>query len=160
MSTDRIQKNVHLKKSRARVWQALTNSHEFGSWFGMKLNGPFVANSTLRGTIQPTTVDPEVAKMQKPLEGKAVELFIEQIVPETLFSMRWHPYAIDPKIDYSKEPTTLITFTLQEKEGGILLTVTETGFEQIPISRRNEALKANEGGWSKQMELVEKYLSL
>lgn len=160
MSTDQIQKKVHLKATKTRVWQALTDSHEFGSWFGMKLEGPFIPHSTLRAVIVPTTVDPLVAKMQKPYEGKAVELFIEQIEPEKLFSFRWHPFAIDPKIDYSNEPTTLITFALEEKNDGVLLTVTESGFDNIPISRRTEAHKANESGWSKQMELIEKYLTI
>lgn len=159
MNTDQIQKKAHLKATKARVWQALTNSHEFGSWFGMKLEGPFVPHSTLRGVIVPTTVDSEVAKMQEPYEGKAVELFIEQIESEKLFSFRWHPFAIDPKIDYSNEPTTLVTFTLEEKNDGVLLAVTESGFDNIPISRRAEALKANDGGWSKQMELINKYLT-
>lgn len=159
MNADQIQKKVLLKATKTRVWQALTNSHEFGSWFGMKLDGPFARHSTLRGVIVPTTVDPIVAEMQKPHEGKAVELFIEKIEPEKLFSFRWHPFAIDPKIDYSNEPTTLVTFTLEEKNDGVLLTVTESDFDKIPISRRAEALKANDGGWSKQMELIEKYLT-
>lgn len=160
MSTDQIQKKVHLKASKVRVWRALTDSTQFGSWFGMRLEGSFIPHSKLHGVIVPTTVDPEVAIMQKPYEGKTVELLIEKIEAEKLFSFRWHPFAVDPKIDYSKEPMTLVMFKLEEKNDGVLLTVTESGFDKIPISRRAEALKANEGGWSKQMELIKKYLTI
>ena len=160
MNQDQIQKQVLLKAQKSRAWKAIANSNEFGSWFGMKLDGPFVAHSILRGSIMPTQVDAEVAEMQKPYTGKAVELFIDRIEPETLFSFRWHPFAIDPKMDYSKEPTTLIAFTLEEKGNETLLTITESGFDQIPVSRRAEAMKANDGGWSKQMELIQKYLRL
>jgi uncharacterized protein YndB with AHSA1/START domain len=159
METDRIEKKVLLKSSRARVWRALTDAKEFGSWFGMELDGPFVAGTTLRGRISPTTVDPEVAELQKSHKGKAVELAIDKIDAERLFSFRWHPYAVDPAVDYSKEPTTLVTFTLEEKAEGVLLTIAETGFDKIPLSRRAQALKANDGGWAKQAELVSKYLS-
>jgi uncharacterized protein YndB with AHSA1/START domain len=159
MSTDRIEKKVLLKAPLSRVWRALTDSKEFGSWFGMKLEGPFTAGAKINGIIVPTTVDPEVAQMQKPHEGKRVELWVDRIEPEHFFSLKWHPYAIDPKIDYSKEPMTLITFALEEKEGGVLLTLTESGFDQIPLARRAEAIRANDGGWSKQMELIAKYLS-
>lgn len=158
MSTDQIQKQVLLKASRIHVWRALTDSAQFGSWFGMRFEEPFLAQTRLLGVITPTTVDPEVAEMQKPYEGKIVELFIEQVEPEKFFSFSWHPFAIDSKTDYSKEPTTLVIFTLEEKEDAILLTVTESGFERLPISRRTDALKANEGGWAKQMELIKKYL--
>jgi uncharacterized protein YndB with AHSA1/START domain len=159
MNTDRVEKQILLNAPRSRVWKALTDSKEFGSWFGMKLEGPFRAGETIRGKISGTTVDPEVAKMQKPHEGKVVELFIDRIEPETRFCMKWHPYAIDPKVDYSKEPMTLITFTLEEKENGTLLTITETGFDQIPIHRRAQALKANDGGWAHQTLLIQKYLA-
>jgi uncharacterized protein YndB with AHSA1/START domain len=159
MDTNRIEKKVLLKASRSRVWQALTNSQEFGSWFGMKLDSPFTAGTKIKGAIMPTTVDAEVARMQKPYEGTKVELLIDRIEPEHLFSFKWHPYAVDPKMDYSKEPMTLITFTLEDRDGGVLLTVVESGFDQIPLTRRLEALKSNEGGWAKQMELIEKYLA-
>lgn len=158
MNTDRIEKQIFLKAPRARVWQAITNSAEFGSWFGMKLAGPFEAGKKIRGTISPTTVDEEVARLQKPHEGKAVEMLVHSIEPESRFCLKWHPFAIDPKVDYSKEPMTLITFTLEEQNGGTLLTITESGFDQIPISRRAEAIKANDGGWAHQTKLLEKYL--
>jgi uncharacterized protein YndB with AHSA1/START domain len=125
----------------------------------MRFDGPFVAGAKVRGVIVPTTVDPDTAKAQKPYEGKPVEIVIDRMEPERLFSFRWHPYAIDPKVDYSAEPMTLITFTLEEEDGGVLLTVVESGFDRIPLARRAEAFKSNEGGWAKQMELIEKYLS-
>lgn len=159
MTADRIEKKVHLKAPLSRVWRALTDSKEFGSWFGMKLEGPFSPGAKMRGIIVPTTVDPEVAKMQKPHEGKRVELLVDRIEPEHLFSLKWHPYAIDPKIDYSDEPMTLITFTLKEQDGGVLLTLTESGFDKLPLARRAEAIRANDGGWTKQMELIAKYLA-
>ena len=158
MSTDQLQKKVLLSAPTSRVWRALTDSKEFGSWFGMKLEGAFRAGAVMHGVIMPTTVDSEVAKMQKPYEGKAVEFVIDRIEPESLFSFLWHPFAVDSKIDYSMEPMTLVTFTLKEQKFGVLLTITESGFDRIPSTRRNEALKANESGWSKQLELIEKYL--
>jgi uncharacterized protein YndB with AHSA1/START domain len=159
VTTDRIEKQVLLHAPRARVWRALTNAEEFGSWFGMKLDGPFTPNAVRRGVIVPTTVDAEVAKAQQPYAGAPVEMTIERIEPERLFSFRWHPYAIDRTVDYSKEPTTLITFVLEDAPNGILLKLTESGFDQIPLERRAKAFTANEGGWTMVMKLVEKYLA-
>jgi uncharacterized protein YndB with AHSA1/START domain len=97
--------------------------------------------------------------MQKPYEGKELELQIEKIEPERLFSFRWHPYAVERDVDYSAEPTTLIVFQLDDAEGGVMLTVTESGFNQIPLERRAKAFQGNEGGWSKQMELIKAYVT-
>jgi uncharacterized protein YndB with AHSA1/START domain len=157
--TDRIVKKILLRAPRTRVWRAISDSQQFGSWFGMKVDGPFVAGATMRGTIKPTTVDPEVAAMQQPHEGMPFEITIDRIEPERLFSFRWHPFAIDRKVDYSKEPTTLIVFELEEQPGGTLLTLTESGFDRIPLARRAEAFSANEQGWEHQMKLIEKYLA-
>jgi uncharacterized protein YndB with AHSA1/START domain len=159
MNTDRIEKKVLLRAPRERVWRAISDSTDFGTWFGVKFDGPFVAGASLRGVTVPTKVDPEVAKAQKPYEGKAFEMTVEQIEPERLLSFRWHPYAIEPGVDYSAEPTTLIVFSLEEADGGVLLTVTETGFDQIPLARRAKAFTANERGWEKQMQLIEAYLA-
>lgn len=159
MASDRIEKQVLLKAPRSRVWKALTDSKEFGSWFGVKLDGPFSPGAKMRGTITPTAVDAAVAAMQKPYAGKQLELVVDRIEPERLFSFRWHPYSVQPGIDYSQEPMTIVTFTLEEQAAGILLRVVESGFDKIPISRRADAFKANEGGWGKQMELIEKYLA-
>jgi len=157
--TDRIEKQILLRAPRGRVWRALTDSKEFGTWFGMKLDGPFEPGATLRGTIVPTTVDPQVAAKQKEFEGLPFELIIDRIEPETLFSFRWHPNAIERGVDYSAEPTTLIVFELKEVADGILLTVSESGFDQIPLARRAQAFESNEQGWGMVVKLIEKYLA-
>jgi uncharacterized protein YndB with AHSA1/START domain len=158
MNTDRIEKKVLLRAPLARVWRAISDSREFGQWFGMKFDGPFAPGARVNGTIKPTTVDEEVAKMQKQYEGIPVELMIEKMEPERVFSFRWHPGAVDPNLDYSVEPTTLVVFELEEVAEGVMLTLTESGFDQIPIARRAKAFSANEGGWTKQMTLIEAYL--
>jgi uncharacterized protein YndB with AHSA1/START domain len=156
----RIEKKIVLRAPRPRVWRALTDSREFGSWFGIRFDGPFHAGRAVRGTIVPTTVDAEVAKLQKSHEGLVLEIHVEQIEPERLFSFRWHPHAVDRDVDYSAEETTLVTFELAEVKGGsVLLTVTESGFEKIPLARRAKAFEANEGGWEIQTKLFEKYLA-
>lgn len=159
IATDRIEKKVLLSAPRARVWAALTNAEEFGKWFGVKFEGPFAAGTTLRGAIVPTTVDAEVASAQQPYAGKPFEIMVDRIEPERLFSFRWHPYAVEAEVDYAREPTTLVEFTLEDAPGGIMLTVTESGFDRIPLARRAQAFTANEGGWTMQMTLIEKYLA-
>jgi hypothetical protein len=114
----------------------------------------------MSGRIVPTKVDSEVAKLQEPHKGTLFQIFVELIEPMERFSFRWHPFAIDPAIDYSKEPTTLVTFELAKADDGILLTITESGFEQIPAARRRQAFEATEGGWAHQAKLIEKYLAL
>jgi uncharacterized protein YndB with AHSA1/START domain len=158
MSTDRIEKKVLLRAPLARVWRAISDATEFGSWFGVKFDTPFTPGVKLRGVVVPTTVNEEVAKAQKPYEGKPFEITVEQMEPERLFSFRWHPFAVAPGVDYSLEPTTLVAFTLEKSAEGIMLTITESGFDQIPLARRAKAFSANEGGWSKQVELIEAYL--
>jgi uncharacterized protein YndB with AHSA1/START domain len=140
---NRIEKHVVLKASLDRVWEALTDSQKFGVWFGMELDGPFIAGQPISGRIRPTQMDPEVAKMQEPYSGLPVSWVIDRIEPKTLFSMRWHPYAIDRDIDYSGEPMTLITFTLKETGEGVELTVTESLCPPLTCSRRS----AMRRGW-------------
>ena len=158
-TTDIIEKKVLLRAPLSRVWRAISDSYEFGTWFGVTFEGPFVAGAPVSGKITGTRVDPEVAGLQKPHEGKAFNIIVEQMEPERLFSFRWHPYAIEPGGDYSKEPTTLVTFRLEETPDGVQLTVTESGFDQIPLERRAKAFTANDGGWSHQMVLISKYLA-
>jgi uncharacterized protein YndB with AHSA1/START domain len=158
MNTDRIEKKVLLQAPRKRVWRALADSTEFGSWFGMKFDGPFVPGASVRGTIVPTTVDAEVARAQKEYEGLPVEIAIEQMEPERLFSFRWHPFAVERGVDYSKEPTTLIVFVLEEVADGTMLSVTESGFDRIPLARRAKAFTANEQGWGMVVKLIQEYL--
>jgi uncharacterized protein YndB with AHSA1/START domain len=157
--TDRIEKKILLKAPRARVWRALTDSQEFGSWFGMKLEAPFRAGATMRATIVPTTVDAEIAKLQKQFEGLAFEIVVDRVEPQRLFSFRWHPHAIEKGVDFTAEETTLVAFELADADGGVLLTVTESGFDRIPLARRAKAFAANEGGWGMQVEMIKKYLA-
>jgi uncharacterized protein YndB with AHSA1/START domain len=159
MNTDRIEKRILLRAPRKRVWQALSDSTEFGTWFGVKFNGPFTAGASMRGVIVTTTVNAEVAKAQKEHEGMPFEITIEQIEPERLFSFRWHPFAVERGVDYSAEPTTLIVFTLEEVADGVMLTVNESGFDRIPLARRTKAFTANEGGWSVMVKVIEEYLA-
>jgi uncharacterized protein YndB with AHSA1/START domain len=160
MAPDRIEKQAVLKAPVARAWNAVSDATEFGKWFGVAFNGPFVEGKKLNGRIVPTTVDPQVAKMQKPYEGMPFEFVVDRIEPQRRISFKWHPFAIEKGVDYSKEPMTLIVFDLKEVPGGTRLTITESGFDRIPVERRAKAFAANEGGWEKQMELVAKYLDL
>jgi len=159
MNADYIEKKILLHAPRKRVWRALSDSAEFGSWFGVKFEGPFTPGAHLRGKIVGTTVDTEVAKAQKQYEATPFEITVDLIEPERLFSFRWHPNAVEPGADYSHEPTTLIVFTLEDVPAGTLLTVKESGFDQIPLARRAKAFMANEQGWTAVVKLIEKYLA-
>ena len=158
--TDRIEKKVLLRAPRERVWHAISDARQFGSWFGVEFAGPFVAGATTIGKLVPTTVDPEAAKRQKQYEGFKFEFAIDRIEPQRLFSFRWHPFAVERGVDYSKEPATLVTFELEQQADGTMLTVTESGFDRIPLERRAKAFVANEQGWAAQLNLIEKYLAL
>jgi uncharacterized protein YndB with AHSA1/START domain len=159
MDTDRIEKKILLHAPLARVWRALADSTEFGAWFGMKVDGPFRRGGVVHGTITGTTVDPEVARMQKQHEGLPFEITIEEMQPERVFSFRWHPHAIEQGVDYSGEPTTLVTFALEPREDGVLLTLTESGFDRIPLARRAQAFSSNEQGWEIMTKLMAKYVA-
>jgi uncharacterized protein YndB with AHSA1/START domain len=160
MSTvaDRIEKKITLRAPVGRVWRAVSDAREFGTWFGVEFDGPFAAGTRIKGRITPTKVDPEVAKLQEPHTGMPFDFMVDRIEPERLFSFRWHPFAIESSVDYSKEPTTLVVFELAQVQGGTLLTISESGFDRIPLERRAEAFAANEGGWEHQTKLIEKYL--
>jgi uncharacterized protein YndB with AHSA1/START domain len=158
-STDRIEKRVVLRAPLERVWRAISDSKEFGSWFGVEFEGPFVPGTRLTGRITPTTADAEVARAQEPYAGTAFEISVDRIEPMQLFSFRWHPYAVKPGVDYASEPTTLVVFELSEAAGGTELVITESGFDRIPVERRAEAFTSNEKGWTAQAMLIEKYLA-
>jgi uncharacterized protein YndB with AHSA1/START domain len=160
MDANRIEKTIVLRASRERVWRAISDSARFGRWFGVEIDGPFVAGKEAVGRIAPTKVDSEVARLQEPYRGTPFRVVVERIEPMTLFSFRWRPGAVDPAHDYSKEPMTLVTFELAEAEGGVLLTITESGFERIPLDRRAKAREGNDAGWTHQTKLIEKYLAL
>jgi len=159
-STDRIEKEIVLRAPQERVWRAISDVVRFGDWFGMELDGAFVPGARLSGRLKPTTVDPGVAEMQRKHAGIPVSFFVERVEPMTLLSYRWHPFALDPQADYSNEPMTLVTFTLEPVDGGTRLRVVESGFDSIPLERRADSFEANSEGWAVQMQLVQKYLSL
>jgi uncharacterized protein YndB with AHSA1/START domain len=145
---ERIEKKIELKAPVARVWRALTDYREFGEWFRVKIEEPFVPGAVSRGHI----TWPGYEHLQWEAVVKAME-------PERLFSFTWHPYAVDPKMDYSQEPQTLVEFRLEKTKQGTLLTVTESGFDKIPAARRAEAFMRNEGGWAQQMENIERHVA-
>jgi len=157
--TDRIEKTIVLRAPLERVWRAIGDSREFGRWFGVTFREPFVAGRKITGTITKTEVDPEVAKMQEPYVGIAFDFEIERIEPMRLFSFRWHPGAVDPNVNYAKEPTTLVVFALESLAESTRLTITESGFERIPLERRAQTFSGNEAGWEHQTKLIAKYLA-
>lgn len=146
--TDRIEKKVVLKATRSRVWRALADSKEFGAWFGASFTRSFAPGATVQGTI--TT---------KGYEGFKFEITIDRMEPERFLSLRWHPYAVDPKIDYSGETPTLVAFELEEVPGGTQLKVVESGFDRIPAARRAEAFRKNDEGWGIQLKNIERHVS-
>jgi uncharacterized protein YndB with AHSA1/START domain len=148
MNTDRIEKQIELKAPVSRVWRALTDYKEFGEWFGVRFESPFVAGQPARGRIT-----------YPGYEHLMLEAVVQKIEPETLFSYTWHPYAIDTKVDYSKETPTLVEFRLEKTATGTLLRVTESGFDKIPSARRDEAFRKNEGGWAQQMKNIERHVA-
>lgn len=155
---DKIEKQITLRAPLARVWSAITDSTQFGTWFGCALDGPFEAGSEVTGTIQPTKVDPEVAKLQAPLTGKPFHLSVERIEPMAVFSFRWRPNSDEPNTD-EPQPTTLVLFELQELAADrTLLKITESGFDRIPLARRERAFTSNDAGWTHQTKLLEQFL--
>jgi uncharacterized protein YndB with AHSA1/START domain len=146
--THRIEKQIELKAPVSRVWRALTDYREFGEWFRVKLDGPFVPGEISRGHI--TYPGYEHVKW---------EAVVQKMEPERLFSYTWHPYAVEPKKDYSKETPTLVEFKLEKIPDGTLLVVTESGFEKIPSQRLADALRMNDGGWAEQMKNIESYVA-
>ena len=147
-STDRIEKEVTLDAPRSRVWRALTEVKQFNSWFGVNLAMPFAPGAEVSGQIS-----------IRGYEHVKMTIWIEKMEPEHFFSFRWHPYAVEPGVDYSAEPTTLVSFTLEDAGGGTQLTIVESGFDAIPESRRARAFSMNSSGWNGQAENIRKYLA-
>lgn len=159
METDRLVKTAVLAAPLARVWAAVSDARQFGAWFGAEFDGAFVAGARLTARIRPTTVDPEVALLQAPHAGTAFQVVVDAVEPMRRLAFRWHPYAVG-SADYSAEPMTLVTFELADAGGGhTRLTITESGFDAIPLARRAEAFTANEGGWTHQLRLVGLYVT-
>ncbi len=138
-TTDRIEKHLEVRAPRSRVWRAISDAGEFGTWFGVRFDRPFSPGAAVIGQL--TFAGYEHVKL---------EMTIERMEPEGYFSYRWHPYAVDPAIDYSAEPTTLVEFRLEETADGTAITIIESGFDQLPASRRAEAFRMNEAGWTSQ----------
>jgi len=147
-STDRIEKQIQLRAPQSRVWRALTDAEEFGTWFGVKLEGRFVLGAQTRGKIT-----------YPGYEHLTMEVEVERMEAEALFSFRWHPYAIDPKVDYSGEPSTLVEFRLESVDEGTLLRVVESGFDRLPAHRRDEAFRMNDRGWAQQLVSIERHVA-
>ncbi|OBH54685.1 vanillate O-demethylase oxidoreductase VanB [Mycobacterium mantenii] len=154
----KIEKHVVLHAPLDRVWRAISDADEFGRWFGVRFDGPFVAGTSVTAAISPTAVDSEVAKRQETHAGVQSTWQIVAIEPQRRFAYRWHPFAVDPDVDYDLEPTTLVEFTLSEQPDGVLLTITESGFEAIPEARRGPSFEANGEGWAIQTTLVRRYV--
>jgi len=146
--TDRIEKKVRLRAPRARVWRALTDAREFGEWFRVNLEGPFVEGATVRGRIT-----------YPGYEHLRMDVLVDRIEPERYFAYRWHPGAIDPEADYSAEPSTLVEFRLEEAGGDTLLTIVESGFDRLPAARRAEAFRMNDQGWAIQAENIARHVA-
>jgi uncharacterized protein YndB with AHSA1/START domain len=145
-TTDRIEKQVVLRATPARVWRALADVREFGAWFGAELIGEITPGATVR--------------MKVAYEGREVTgtLDIERVEPERLLAFRWHPFAVDPGVDYSQEPKTLVELVLAPVAEGTRLTVTESGFDKLPLARRAKAFEMNSGGWAHQMENIARHV--
>jgi uncharacterized protein YndB with AHSA1/START domain len=145
--TDRIEKNIVLHAPLPRVWRALTEAGEFGTWFGFALAGPFVAGKLTTGRVK-----------NPGFEHVTVQMWIERIEPERLFSWRWHPGGIDKGVDYSKEPTTLVEITLEPDGDSTRLSLVESGFDALPADRRRRAFELNDGGWTEQMKNIARHV--
>jgi uncharacterized protein YndB with AHSA1/START domain len=143
----RIEKQIELKAPKARVWRALTDHQEFGAWFGVQLERPFVLGEVSRGQIT-----------YPGYEHLKWEARVTRMEPQSVFAFTWHPYAVDPKTDYSQETPTLVEFRLEETAAGTLLHLTESGFEKIPAARRADAFRMNDGGWTQQMQNIAQHV--
>ena len=142
-STNEIRKRLHLKAPPSRVWQAIVDSDQFGTWFHVRLETPFVVGQPTSGQIT-----------YPGWEHVRFTLVTEAIEPETRFAYLWHPYAVDMNTDYSAEPMTRVEFLLQPQDGGTLVTVVESGFDRLPPERLAEAFRMNERGWAEQLDNI------
>jgi len=148
MNTNSIEKRIELKAPISRVWRALTDHLEFGQWFHVKLEGPFAPGKVARGQIT-----------HPGYEHVKWEVVVQKMEAERVFAFTWHPYAVDSETDYSKESPTLVEFRLEKTASGTLLTVTESGFDRIPASRRPEAFRMNDNGWTAQMTNIDRHVA-
>ena len=145
---DRIEQSIPLPAPIDRVWRAISDHREFGTWFKVALDQPFAAGQPSTGHMT-----------NEGYEHLRWNASVEAVEPPHRLAFRWHPYAIEPGRDYSSEPTTLVEFLLEPAGGGTLLRVIESGFDALPDSRRDEAFRMNSGGWAKQVENIRDYLA-
>jgi uncharacterized protein YndB with AHSA1/START domain len=146
-TTDRIEKNILLRAPRSRVWRALTDAQEFGTWFRVNLDGRFEVGKRITGKIT-----------YPGYEHLTMDVTVEAMEAEKLFSYRWHPGATEVGVDYSAEPTTLVEFRLEGAEGGTRLTIVESGFDRVPKERRDEAFRSNDQGWTEQLQNIRRHV--
>lgn len=156
--TDVIRKTARLDAPLARVWEAISDSRQFGAWFGAEFDAPFVAGTTISARIRPTTVDPEVAALQAPHAGLPFTVIVAHVEPPHRLAFRWHPHGTGGA-GHEADPTTLVEFVLAADGDGTRLTITESGFDKIALERRAQAFTANDGGWTHQLRLVAAYLA-
>jgi uncharacterized protein YndB with AHSA1/START domain len=149
LDSDKIERSIVVNAPKERVWRALADAEQFGMWFGANLEGQtFAVGQRTRGQI---TI--------KGYEHVYFDVVIENIEPQNRFSYRWHPYAVDPSVDYTEEQPTLVTFTLSDAPGqGTLLTVIESGFDELPPQRRLEAFRMNDAGWKGQLDNIVRHV--
>jgi uncharacterized protein YndB with AHSA1/START domain len=147
-STNEIRKQLHIKAPQSRVWRAITDSAQFGAWFHVKLETPFVVGQPTSGQIT-----------YPGWEHVRFTLVTEAIEPETRFAYSWHPYAVEMNKDYASEPMTLVEFLVEPQDGGTLVTVIESGFDRLPSERIAEAFRMNESGWSEQLDNLQAYVA-
>jgi uncharacterized protein YndB with AHSA1/START domain len=168
MAEDRIEKQVTLRAPVSRVWRALIDAEEFGRWFGIRLDGPFVEGHTVAGTFAGRFTEDDMARFQRAVgltpgkvripQGSSVFCTVERIDPERYFSFRWIPFGIDAEVDPATEPSTLVEFTLEAAGDGTRLTIVESGFDRVPQRRRERAFRMNTGGWASQADNLRKYV--
>jgi len=158
VDTDRIRKTKLLHAPVERVWAAISDARQFGTWFGAEFEGPFVAGARVGARIVPTKVDAEEAKLQESHAGVPFEVVVERVDPMRRLSFRWRPYPVEQE-DPASAPTTLVEFELAEAPNGTMVTITESGFDGVPLDKRADAFKGNEEGWSHQVRLLETYLA-
>lgn len=130
------------------MWRAVTDVREFNEWFRVALTTPFTPGAVVTGKIT-----------YPGYEHMTMTVWVETMEPEHRFAFRWHPYAIEAGVDYSDEETTLVTFVLDEVPGGTRLTITESGFDALPASRRTQAFGSNSEGWAQQLENIRKHVA-
>ncbi|WP_432721131.1 SRPBCC family protein [Jeongeupia wiesaeckerbachi] len=149
-NSDRVERHIVINAPRERVWHALSHAETFGTWFGANLKGQsFAPGQRTRG---PITISG--------FEHIQFDVVIERIEPQQLLSYHWHPYPVEPNVDYELETPTRVVFTLKDApENATLLTVVESGFDNVPPHRRLEAFRMNDHGWAAQLENIARYAS-